>query len=97
MTPQRRLQLKRISLVRALKAARGCLVCGTKNPAVLDFEHRDPAAKDPRLRRNNRHSSGVGWIGLSFANIRAEAEKCDVMCSNHHRIRQAWQRRMAVI
>ena len=69
-----------------LKMARGCehvlpdgSICGWReHPAALEWDHRDPALK-------------AFTIGLSAGRSRvalaAEIAKCDVICSNHHRIR----------
>lgn len=55
-----------------------CADCGGRFPAcAMDFDHRDPAEK----------SFGIGPRNHGFAAIRAEIEKCDVVCANCHRIR----------
>jgi hypothetical protein len=59
--------------------ARPCADCGkTYPPWVMDFDHR--SGKDFDI---------AGAIGkcLSKERIRAEIEKCDVVCSNCHRQR----------
>ena len=63
-----------------IKMARGCADCGYRqHPAALDFDHID--GKE-RL--------------VSFCKSKAQAlreiEKCEVVCSNCHRIR-TWERR----
>lgn len=57
------------------KTDRGCYRCGEKHPAVLELHHPDPSIKDL-----NPSSSSSRKI---FYN---EAEKCDVVCANCHRI-----------
>ena len=57
-----------------------CLDCGnTFLPCVMDFDHRDRTAKvddiSTLIRRGN-------WSILM-----AEIEKCDIICSNCHRVR----------
>lgn len=62
-----------------LKATMACANCGENHPAVLDFHHRGDQTKDLAVSQaiNN------GW---SKDRILAEIEKCDVLCSNCHRI-----------
>lgn len=55
-----------------------CQVCGyDKCVDALDFHHRDPNKKD----------FGIGHNGYtrSFAKIKAELDKCDMLCANCHR------------
>lgn len=64
-----------------IKTARGCIDCGyNKHPAALDFDHID--GNKARL--------------VSFAKSKRQAleeiEKCEVRCSNCHRIK-TWERR----
>lgn len=62
-----------------------CIDCGgTFPPYVLDFDHRDPTQK----------SFGVAKGGNTYAleTLRAEAEKCDLVCANCHRERTHRQR-----
>lgn len=61
-----------------VKAGMSCVRCGEDDPACLDFHHRDPAAKELHIGR----VAGAGW---SLARIKAEIEKCDVLCANCHR------------
>lgn len=53
--------------------------CYAATHAALEFHHRDASTKE----------FGVGnWHG-SFERLVAEAEKCDLVCANCHRIRHA--------
>jgi predicted HNH restriction endonuclease len=55
-----------------------CMKCGYKKYSeVLEFHHRDPSKK----------LFGIGQKGLtrSWERIKAEAEKCDLLCANCHR------------
>lgn len=62
---------------------RPCADCGGTFPLVcMDFDHRDPAAKLYTI------SNG---LQRSHASLIAEIAKCDVICSNCHRIRTAGQ------
>ena len=55
-----------------------CVDCGYSTcPEALQFHHRDPATK----------SFGVGHFNGSLARLVAEAEKCDLVCANCHRLR----------
>jgi hypothetical protein len=55
-----------------------CHDCGGVFPAcVYDFHHLDSSKKDFMIGRTNR-----GWDKL-----RPELDKCDMLCSNCHRIR----------
>ena len=57
-----------------------CMDCGVKYPPfVMDFDHRDPTQKVDGLARLVRSGS--------MRKMLAEVEKCDVVCSNCHRIR----------
>jgi hypothetical protein len=59
--------------------ARPCMDCKIQYPAcVMDLDHRDPSTK---LFSMNSIAT------RSVAVIRAEIAKCDVVCSNCHRIR----------
>lgn len=67
------------------KQSLACKVCGFNHPAVLDFDHRDPTQKFME----------VGTMvseGYSIDMIEAEIAKCDVLCSNCHRIRHYEER-----
>lgn len=73
-------QAKKRDLLQAIKLERGCADCGYKaHPAALDFDHRPGEVK---LLSVGRQVSNVG-----IARLLAEVEKCDVVCSNCHRIR----------
>lgn len=52
-----------------------CSVCGLKDdPAVYDFHHRNPAEKDVSISR-----------AKSWAVMKKELAKCDLVCANCHR------------
>ena len=57
-----------------------CVDCGYETvPAALEFHHRDPSTKE----------FGVGnWHG-SRERLLREANKCDLLCANCHRLRHA--------
>ena len=58
-----------------------CMDCGVNYPPyVMDFDHRDPSTKVREV------AVMVGGYG-TLADLFAEIEKCDLVCSNCHRIR----------
>lgn len=64
-----------------LKAA-PCLDCGLAfDPICMDFDHRDGETKHKGV------SEMVKLPGFSIEQVLAEIEKCDLVCSNCHRIR----------
>jgi L-lysine 2,3-aminomutase len=61
-----------------LKEKAGCKDCGVKNHIVLDFDH----LKDKKYNISRMIHDGFSWKA-----ILKEIEKCEVVCSNCHRIR----------
>lgn len=75
-------QRQRLSRKRQLVDDRGgrCVDCGySRCLAALDFHHRDGAGKE----------FGLGKFTGSLVRFLAEAEKCDLLCANCHRLRHA--------
>ena len=71
----------------AYKVSRGCVDCGyNKHPAALDFDHLPD-------RGRKLFPIGCGIANRSMDAIMAEIEKCEVVCSNCHRIRTATRRK----
>lgn len=65
-----------------------CTDCGESFPdCCFDFDHRDPAQKSFNL--------GTRILRLSIADLKQEADKCDLVCSNCHRIRTAGNPKVA--
>lgn len=65
--------------------AKPCMDCGgTFPPECMDLDHRPETVK----------LFSIGWsLGMhGMASIRAEIEKCDVVCSNCHRMRTKTRR-----
>jgi|TARA_R100001530_G_scaffold130114_1_gene100832 hypothetical protein len=63
------------------KLSKGCRECGyKKSPYALEFHHRDRRLKIKNVS-NFRKSS---WTQLE--NIVKEVQKCDILCSNCHKI-----------
>lgn len=77
----KQIQASKRAWITEYKAAKGCAYCPENHPACLDFHHRDPFLKNPRLRGPSRGTfANLGWDELLF-----EVEKCEVVCANCHR------------
>jgi transposase len=58
-------------------AGGGCFLCGYhRYPGALQFHHLEPAKKSFSISREG--------VTRSFAELRAEAEKCVLLCANCH-------------
>ena len=58
-----------------------CADCGNTFPsAAMDFDHRDPATKEFEI-------GDMAACTSSWERLMAEIDKCDLVCSNCHRIR----------
>lgn len=68
-----------IQWVNEIKSTNGCKECGFSHIATIDFHHRDPTVKEVGIAQSIRR----GW---SKKRILKEIEKCDILCSNCHRI-----------
>jgi hypothetical protein len=74
---QRRRQRK-ASFIREAREV-PCADCGGIFPFyMMEFDHKEPSLKDFNVASMSNNS---------WAEIRAEIEKCDVVCANHHRER----------
>lgn len=62
-----------------LKAESECLWCGEDHPATLEFHHRNPEEKVMSV-------ASMVHKGLPLKDIFNEVAKCDILCSNCHRI-----------
>jgi len=66
--------------VNLLKSYGVCAKCGHSfHPAAMDYHHRDPKKKETAI-------STLVNRGASIERIDEEIAKCDLMCSNCHRI-----------
>jgi hypothetical protein len=61
-----------------IKEESGCVDCGVSNHIILDFDH---------LHDKKYNISRMIHDGFSWAAIKKEIEKCEVVCANCHRIR----------
>lgn len=64
-------------MMERLKMERGCQKCGMKDGRCLDFHHRDRASKIATVAELSHNC---------MATALREAEKCDVLCSNCHKL-----------
>lgn len=78
LTRARNAQTLRSVVLEALSV--GCADCGIDNPVVLDFDH---------LRDKSFTISQAVRMGVGVKRLREEIAKCEVVCSNCHRIRTA--------
>jgi hypothetical protein len=68
------------AFVKEVKESRPCADCRNFFPHyVMDFDHRDASQKTAIVSRLVNH--------LSWRRLREEIAKCDLVCSNCHRIR----------
>ncbi len=82
-TRLRQLEVVRVALAKAYvdnyKVNKGCSRCGfNEHPVALEFNHIDPSKKSKSVSQLVK--KGV------MKNINNEIEKCQVLCSNCHRI-----------
>lgn len=64
--------------IRDYKEGRGCADCGTTNPIILQFHHRNGKGEGSTLNR----ASNLPW-----PRVEAELAECDVLCANCHIMR----------
>ncbi len=75
--------IERRSLIATWKLERGCADCGyDADPVALEFDHL------PGAEKVNKVSA---MVNMRLDTLIEEMEKCDVVCSNCHRIR-TWNR-----
>lgn len=73
----------------AAEKSQPCSDCGGSFPPVcMDYDHRDPHTK-------TREISRILSRGASWASLRTELDKCDLVCANCHRIRESRRRETA--
>ncbi|MBP7708643.1 hypothetical protein KA107_03075 [Candidatus Pacearchaeota archaeon] len=69
---------KKVRLMAIAHLGGKCIRCGySKYPEVLEFHHKDPTKKDFNV-------SAKGHC-RSWARVKAEIEKCNLLCANCHR------------
>ena len=78
---QRACKARGLAYVNSLKTNQPCKDCSGKFPTVcMDYDHRPGSKKFLNVSRMLTHSK---------ARIDAEIAKCDLVCSNCHRVRTA--------
>lgn len=80
---RRRLAKERNEKIKTIKIA--CKQCGFDHFAALDFHHIDPKQKTMDIMY-------LKWSGCSDKTFWDEVAKCEVLCSNCHRILH-WEER----
>lgn len=58
-----------------------CVDCGIKDPRVLEFDHL------PEYQKNFEIGKAISGSTRAWKTILSEIEKCDIVCSNCHKIR----------
>lgn len=65
-----------------------CSICGVEydgeNTAIFDFHHKNPKEKSFVLSTSN-------LIRYNWNKIVSEVEKCELLCSNCHRLKHFWE------
>lgn len=70
---------KKIKLMAIEYKGGKCEICGrTFAPPVYDFHHLDPTKKDFGIARQG--------ISRSWERVKAELDKCQMLCANCHRV-----------
>jgi len=64
--------------VNTVKELTGCVDCGETNPVVLDFDH----VRGEKIKCISDMTRG----GYSIKTIQEEIDKCEIRCSNCHRV-----------
>ena len=60
------------------KETHPCEKCGESHPGCIEFHHRDPKEKKFAISENSK--------GKCPKTLKDEISKCDILCSNCHRI-----------
>lgn len=74
---KRQARARKAAYCREVKAISGCVECGEKHPATLEFHHKDQNVK----------KGDIGQTQWSWDRLKSEIKKCDVLCANCHRKR----------
>ncbi|MBI2583483.1 MAG: hypothetical protein HYW25_02350 [Candidatus Aenigmarchaeota archaeon] len=76
-TKRRKYELRK--WIREYKERLGCLKCGEKHPACLEFHHLNKNKKEFGI------SDSIERNGYSKSRFLSEIKKCIVLCANCHR------------
>ena len=88
-----RVKSRRYSKAWKDQAGGRCTKCGyDKCPAALDFHHRDPGTKLFQIAIKMSQCDPESYQSRMSQQVRAEMQKCDLLCANchreeHHRLR----------
>ena len=88
---KKRLEFRK-KILRRFKVLKGCFICGyNKHHSALEFDHINRSIKTDNV-------SILVKKNLSFGTIKHEVRKCNVLCSNCHRIKtfenKDWQNKI---
>lgn len=75
-----KVRLRAREFIKRYKAFVGCSACGIKNPIVLEFDH-------VRSKDKKYDVSSANMKSCSIQKLKQEIRKCDVLCSNCHKIK----------
>lgn len=75
------------AFINRVKSFLGCIDCGEKDWIVLDFDH----VKGEKKFILSKHAS----FSLTINKLKEEMRKCEVRCSNCHRIKTHKERNLA--
>lgn len=78
---QQRHRDKNHELLWSLLVLSKCMDCDIKDPRVLEFDHR------PEEQKSFDIAGAISGSTRSWASIQKEIDKCDIVCSNCHKIR----------
>jgi transposase-like protein len=68
---------RKVKTILVAEAGGACCICGyDRNMRALHFHHVEPSQK--------RHEINAKGVSLALATLRAEAQKCVLLCSNCH-------------
>ena len=86
---QTQIRVRNRKFINEQKSSKGCIRCGyNEHPAALDFHH---------VRDKNKKVSSFLQGCYSIEKIQNEIDKCEVLCSNCHRIRHYEQRNAPMV
>lgn len=76
----RRQRLEKQEWLKSFKKTLSCSRCQFSDYRALEFHHKDPSTKEFTICR------ALHQCHMSIERIKQELEKCEVVCSNCHRI-----------
>lgn len=81
ITQKKRREERRLKILEFLKN-KGCACCNEKDPVVMEFDHIDETTKEMCV-------SEMVSLCFSWEKIKAEIDKCQILCANCHRRKTA--------